>query len=466
MSRPTYDTIIIGAGMSGLAAGIRLAQFDQRVLVLEKHYLWGGLNSFYKQAGRRFDVGLHALTNYVPKGTRGTPLAKLLRQLRIRYDDLQLRPQGHSAIRFANCHLRFTNDFEVLHQEIVERFPECRDGFANLLQEIADFDAFSPTDTTTGARSVLAQHLDDPLLIEMLLLPLCYYGSARVGDVDWYQFVILFRSIFQEGFARPEGGIKPLLDLLVKRYRELGGELRMKAGVASLLHENGHCRGVKLEDGSEITAERVLSSAGWGETMKLAGDDLFRQHVEADDLGRLTFMESIFVLDQEPADLGFEDTIVFFNDAERFEYGPPEGLIDTRSGVIASPNNYANDEPLPEGIYRLTNLANYDEWAQLDEKAYAAAKEHSVDAAIETSARYGLDPRPHTVYRDSFTPRTVEHFTGKLGGCVYGASRKRLDGSTPLANLHLIGTDQGLLGVTGSMLSGISIANRYALVPN
>jgi len=25
-----YDTIIIGAGMSGLAAGIRLAHFDQR----------------------------------------------------------------------------------------------------------------------------------------------------------------------------------------------------------------------------------------------------------------------------------------------------------------------------------------------------------------------------------------------------------------------------------------------------
>ncbi|MEO0661599.1 MAG: FAD-binding protein, partial [Planctomycetota bacterium] len=29
-----YDTIVIGAGMSGLAAGIRLAQFDQRVVVL------------------------------------------------------------------------------------------------------------------------------------------------------------------------------------------------------------------------------------------------------------------------------------------------------------------------------------------------------------------------------------------------------------------------------------------------
>ena len=30
-----YDTVIIGAGMSGLAAGIRLAQYDKRVCSLE-----------------------------------------------------------------------------------------------------------------------------------------------------------------------------------------------------------------------------------------------------------------------------------------------------------------------------------------------------------------------------------------------------------------------------------------------
>ena len=54
-----YDVIIIGAGMSGLAAGIRLAQFDRRVCIVERHYNFGGLNSFYTLNGRRFDVGLH-----------------------------------------------------------------------------------------------------------------------------------------------------------------------------------------------------------------------------------------------------------------------------------------------------------------------------------------------------------------------------------------------------------------------
>ena len=58
-----YDTIIIGAGMSGLAAGIRLAMYDKNVLILEKHSISGGLNSYYARGKRKFDVGLHAMTN-------------------------------------------------------------------------------------------------------------------------------------------------------------------------------------------------------------------------------------------------------------------------------------------------------------------------------------------------------------------------------------------------------------------
>ncbi len=83
-----YDVAIIGAGLSGLAAGIRLAYFDKHVCILEKHYAYGGLNSYYRLKGREFDVGLHALTNYVPPGVRTTPLPKLLRQLRMSRDEL------------------------------------------------------------------------------------------------------------------------------------------------------------------------------------------------------------------------------------------------------------------------------------------------------------------------------------------------------------------------------------------
>ena len=68
-----YDAIIIGAGMSGLAAGIRLAMFGKRTLILERHYLPGGLNSYYHRFKRPFDVGLHAMTNFAQRGARGAP---------------------------------------------------------------------------------------------------------------------------------------------------------------------------------------------------------------------------------------------------------------------------------------------------------------------------------------------------------------------------------------------------------
>ena len=89
MESNNYDVVIIGAGLSGLSAAVRLGMFDKRVLLLEKHYVVGGLNSFYAKGGKKFDVGLHALTNY-PSAHSGkkSPLLKLCRQLRIPFDSL------------------------------------------------------------------------------------------------------------------------------------------------------------------------------------------------------------------------------------------------------------------------------------------------------------------------------------------------------------------------------------------
>ena len=95
-----YDTIIIGAGMSGLAAGIRRAYYDQRVCILERHYTIGGLNSFYRLRGRDYDVGLHALTNFSSPTERRSPLARLMRQLRFRWEDFALSTQIGSSIVF------------------------------------------------------------------------------------------------------------------------------------------------------------------------------------------------------------------------------------------------------------------------------------------------------------------------------------------------------------------------------
>ena len=62
-----------------------------------------------------------------------------------------------------------------------------------------------------------------------------------------------------------------------------------------------------------------------------------------------------------------------------------------------------------------------------------------------------------------FTPTTVLHYTGHFKGAIYGSPVKNPGRRTALSNLFVCGTDQGMLGIVGSMLSGISMANQHIL---
>lgn len=456
----TYDTIIIGAGMSGLAAGIRLAYYDRRVCILERHTTIGGLNSFYRLAGRNYDVGLHAVTNFTPKGTKKGPLARLLRQLRIGWDELGLAPQVGSRISFPAVALEFSNDFELLQSEVHRHFPAQRDNFRKLLTQIVDYDDLDLARANQSARQWVSGIVTDPLLVEMLFCPLMFYGSARENDMDFAQFCILFRSIFLEGLARPLAGVRLILKTLVRRFKALGGDLRLRAGVARIGVENGSAATVVLDDGTALGARNVLSSAGWLETMRLC-DDVSRP--DSCQPGRLSFIESISILDAEPRELGCDRTVVFFNDSETFHWHQPEDLADCRSGVICSPNNFVYDEPLGEGVMRITSLANFDRWNSLPEHDYRLAKLRWYDQMVASAVRFVPDFRGNVIATDMFTPTTIRRFTGHEQGAVYGSADKRYDGTTHLKNLFVCGTDQGFVGIIGAIISGIAIANRHLL---
>lgn len=459
-----YDTIIIGAGLSGLAAGIRLAYYDKRVCILEKHYTIGGLNSFYRLRKRDYDVGLHAVTNFTPAGEKKGPLARLLRQLRIRWEELDLSPQNGSAIAFPGVELNFHNGLRLLESEIAANFPTQIDGFRKLAAAIHDYDDLTPDNFFASGREFIQQYLTDPLLIEMIFCPLMWYGNPRERDIDYGAFCIMFRSIFVEGLARPFAGVRPLLRILVKRFRELGGELKLRSGVEKIEIVDGRAIGVRLESGELIEGKRILSSAGLVETMRMCGD---AEQLQAAAPGELSFVESTAVLDCQPKAIGFDRTIVFFNDSEKFHWEKPaDSLCDVRTGVICSPNNYQYDAAqgdLPDGFIRITALANHEKWRALGESEYAREKLRWYDKIAESAVRFMPDFRRHMIDCDMFTPQTIRRFTWHDNGAIYGAPEKRLDGATHLPNLFLCGTDTGFVGIIGAIFSGISMANRYCL---
>lgn len=456
-----YDVLIIGAGLSGLAAGIRLAMFDFKVCIVEKHTEIGGLNSFYARKGRVFDVGLHAITNYTPKGTRSSPLGKILKQLRFSHDDFKLCQQQFSEIRFPEKTLKFSNEFEYFVQEIREQFPHQIDGFQKLLQQIQRFDELS-LDNQAGisARQVLEECLSDPLLIDMLCCPLMYYGNARENDMDFYQFVIMFKSIFMEGFAKPVGGMPYILKLLLDRYKSLGGEMRLGKAVVSIDTQNSNA--LTLSDGGEVLrAKQVISSMGYVETLRLCQPAAVKEPEQTP--GRVSFIESIFVLNRPPKELGYDRSIVFYCTQNNFQYRVPNTPVDISSGVLCCPNNFNYPEPLPEGIIRITNLANFRLWDELPRKEYKEAKKAWREQAIQQLLGFFPDFRDSVVFSDTFTPKTVFKYTGHINGAVYGSPNKIKNGVTPVKDLFICGTDQGFLGIIGATLSGISMANLHVL---
>ncbi len=454
-----YQIIIIGGGLSGLAAGIRAARFGLKVLILEQHWQPGGLNSYYYRQGYLLETGLHAMTNYAPPEVKHAPLNRLFRQLKLSRKRFVTRQQFCSEVVFPDHSLCFSNELSQLTDEIAREFPNSVDDFVRLVGEVKKYDPFagSPWRST---REFLSGMLNNRKLEDMLLLPLMVYGNSEEHDMDLGQFVIMFQAIFLEGFFRPRDTIKELLDILVNHYKEFGGELRFRSRVKKLGKDGNSFNRVILEDGGELSCGAVLSTIGIPGTAEISGWQLDT----AGYSGRMSFMETINLVPLKNKHRIVNDrTIIFYSHSPEFSYCRPQAAIDPDWGVICFPDNFEGIPETDPFQIRVTNAANYDTWNSLDKEEYDKVKQQCVASSAEQVCKIVGNYQEDIVYTDSFTPLTIERFTSKVGGAVYGSPVKLKDGHTPYENLFIAGTDQGYLGIVGSMLSGVTIVNQHLL---
>ncbi|MDE0819455.1 MAG: phytoene dehydrogenase, partial [Pirellulaceae bacterium] len=371
------------------------------------------------------------------------------------------------SISFPNVELAFDNNIDLLRSEVARAFPNQIDNFEKLMDSLVDYDDLEQSHFELSTRERLSEVITDPLLIEMILCPVMWYGNPREHDMDYGQFCIMFRALFLEGLARPFDGVRLILRKLVRKFRELGGELKLRTGVQQIKIDEGRAVGVILDCGDEISAKNILSSVGAVETFRLCDDeDITHVH----KTGQLSFIEAISTLDTYPLELGHDKTIIFFNDSDKFHWQRPlDDLCDVRTGVICTPNNYcydASDGELPDGVMRITALADFNRWKNLNKDDYDKQKEFWFNKVVDSATQFAPDYREHTIDTDMFTPQTIQRFTSHDNGAVYGATRKWFDGTTNFKNLFLCGTDQGFVGIVGSIISGISMANHHLLGEN
>jgi phytoene dehydrogenase-like protein len=127
----------------------------------------------------------------------------------------RLRPAGRDR---AALHERF----RVLESEVAARFPGQADGFRRIARTRARGALSRARRVGASARSSCVDTISDPLLEDMLLCPLMFYGSAREDDMDLDQFAIMFRALYLEGLARPLEGVRVIMRVLLEKYREAG----------------------------------------------------------------------------------------------------------------------------------------------------------------------------------------------------------------------------------------------------
>ncbi len=477
-----FDAVIIGAGPAGLAAAARLAHFGVSVCLLEAHRRPGGLSSWHHVRGREISSGLHAFTNYNPDG-RGGPLGKLLRQLRLKYADLELRPQGRSAIRFPSAALDFSNDPELIRQRVAAAFPAGIDGFDRFRRLVRETDEGEFTTRQTSAREVLEAHIREPLLADMLLCPVMFYGNpGGVGDgrdgargrpdMDWLLFCVVWKCIFESGFAHPARGMRPLWEALAGRIAADGGLVRLGAPVRRFRLEGDRVVAAVLESGEEIAGKTFFSSAGAFETGALLGPGAAESERP---VGGVSIAEAIAVLDRPASEAGMDETVIFYSFEDRFRFGRPPGLVEEANGVVCAAGNYLplpgeGEEAKTDHILKITQLASHPAWRRLGPDAYAEAKRRTAAGMARALGRLGIAPAgarnapgKFGDFDDLFTPLTLERFTGHAEGALYGSPVKARSGATSRANLFLIGADQGFHGIVGAMLSGVAMANLHVL---
>ena len=116
----TWDAVVIGSGIGGLAAaGLLAAVGGKRVLVLEKHSEPGGLTHVFRRDGASWDVGLHYVGD-MEKGTLARSLMDFLSGGRLRWNRMP-----HNFERFVYPGLTFEvpSDPHEYEDRLVGAFP-------------------------------------------------------------------------------------------------------------------------------------------------------------------------------------------------------------------------------------------------------------------------------------------------------------------------------------------------------
>ncbi len=275
--------VVIGAGLGGLAAAMRLGAKGYQVTVVDKLDRAGGRGSSITKGGHRFDLGPTIVT--VPQGLRDlwavcgrdfdqdVKLVAMDPYYEIRFHDGEtFTMRGDPAAMKAEVERIRKSDlkgYEQFLKDAEDRYSFGYEGLGrrpqhklwDLIKVLPKF-AMMRADRSIhdhAARRVLDRHLRFALSFHPLFI-----GGDPFHVTSMYGLVSHLEKAFGVHYA--QGGIQAIADAMVKVIKLQGGTVLLGQEVDEILAQDNRAAGVRLGNGTVLPAAVVVSNADPGHT--------------------------------------------------------------------------------------------------------------------------------------------------------------------------------------------------------
>jgi phytoene desaturase len=277
------SAIVIGAGLGGLSAAMRLGAKGYRVTLLDRLDRVGGRGSSITQNGHRFDLGPTIVT--VPQVFK-----QLWAECGRDFDkDVDLRPvDPYYEIRWRDGSV-FTvrQDEKAMINEVRRLSPDDVAGYKRFVKDsearylfgfeglgrrpmnklgdlIRELPGFVKLRADRSVYGHAAARVRDPRLRMALSFHPLFIGGDPTHVTSMYILVSHLEKEFGVHYAM--GGVQAMADAMVRVIEDQGGEVRNDVEVDEITVAGGKANGVVTTDGERIAADIVVSNADPGTT--------------------------------------------------------------------------------------------------------------------------------------------------------------------------------------------------------
>lgn len=499
----SWDAIIIGSGIGGLATAGMLARMNKKVLVLERHYTAGGFTHTFSRPNFEWDVGVHyigevqrphslhrRIFDHLSDGElKWADMGEVYDTIVIGGDRYEFhRGQRNFIARMKAYFPRETKEIDRYMERVTAASRHSKlffmekalpNGIARLLGPLLRRRGLPFAEKTVAQVFSEIGIKPESRLAGVLTGQYGDYGLPP-GQASFLMHALLVMH-YMNGAAYPVGGSSEIARCLIKPIENRAGKVMTSAEVTSINFNNNRACGVTLVDGHVLKAPIVVSDAGWDLTWgHLVPKDLPRPEGWTTPLPTIppSFGHAaLYVgIDKEAKDVGLTPSNIWVYPHEYHDRNVANYIKDPKNPLplafLSFPS--AKDPTFSHrfpgrstveviGFLPWERVASYSErkWHKRGEE-YDSLKSDLEERLLDVLYQQCPRVRGHVVHRELSTPVTTKHFTAHPHGEIYGLSHsparflhRQLRPQTPFKGFYLTGSDICSAGVTGALMGAI-----------